>query len=199
MSRTTALLLYLALAGTIIGLDLWSKAAVFDYLGATIIQHPVHGPLIAEASPEGVREVPVFDSWFHLQASINIGAYNGMFGGQRTLLLLVSALWVVGSLGWICWRQRHEAGLTIAIALTAGGAFGNLWDRYFHHAVRDFIKWFVVIDGEAKVWPNFNIADAAICAGVGMILVREFVVARREKRERVAAEEAASAEESPSN
>ncbi len=47
------------------------------------------------------------------------------------------------------------------------GAIGNLWDRIFHHHVRDFID---VHLGMGYHWPTFNIADSLICVGVGLVL-----------------------------
>ncbi|MBI4606632.1 MAG: signal peptidase II, partial [Planctomycetes bacterium] len=51
-------------------------------------------------------------------------------------------------------------------------------------AVRDWIKWFYVsADGREHVWPNFNIADSAICTGVGILILLEVLRAARERRE----------------
>ncbi|MCA8959392.1 MAG: signal peptidase II [Planctomycetes bacterium] len=180
MNRSAAILVYLIIAGGAIALDLWSKVEVFDYLGAEIVHSEADGkPLLSPG-----REVPVIDGYFNLEAAINLGAFSGWFYGMRTLLLGVSCLWVVGTLAFVVLRPRHERLLVVALALTAGGAFGNLWDRYFHHAVRDFVKWYVVVDGEPWVWPNFNIADSCICVGVGLILLRELLVSRAQKRAR---------------
>jgi len=56
------------------------------------------------------------------------------------------------------------------------GAIGNLWDRIFHHHVRDFID---VHLGFGYHWPTFNIADALICVGVGMILYETLFTKRQ--------------------
>ncbi len=176
MTKTRAVVTYLLIATSVAVLDLWTKVAAFDFLGAVVSQPEPGNPVLTWE-----RDYEVF-SWFHLEASINLGAFSGWFYGMRTLLLLISAGWVVGTLGWVCWKRRNEALLVVAIALTAGGAFGNLWDRYFHYSVRDFIKWFVVIGEQAHVWPNFNIADSCIVSGVVLILIREYKVARATKQ-----------------
>jgi lipoprotein signal peptidase len=53
--------------------------------------------------------------------------------------------------------------LQFALGLLLGGTVGNLIDRLrFKGAVIDFIDF--------KVWPTFNVADIAICIGVGIIV-----------------------------
>lgn len=55
----------------------------------------------------------------------------------------------------------------IGYALVIGGALGNVVDRLRFGAVADFFYFHV---GEWG-WPAFNIADAAICIGVGILLI----------------------------
>lgn len=60
-----------------------------------------------------------------------------------------------------------KTGVQAALGLVTGGALGNLVDRVARGSVRDFIDlhW-----GEALHWHTFNMADVAICMGVGLIL-----------------------------
>jgi lipoprotein signal peptidase len=51
--------------------------------------------------------------------------------------------------------------------LVLGGAIGNLWDRIAYEAVRDFID--VYLFGWS--YPVFNVADAALVAGIAILLV----------------------------
>lgn len=53
------------------------------------------------------------------------------------------------------------------LALIAGGAAGNLIDRVRYGSVIDFLDVYV---GNYH-WPAFNIADSAICVGVGLFLL----------------------------
>ncbi len=55
----------------------------------------------------------------------------------------------------------------LPFGMILSGAIGNLWDRIFHHHVRDFID---VHLGMGYHWPTFNIADSLICVGVGLVL-----------------------------
>jgi signal peptidase II len=58
-----------------------------------------------------------------------------------------------------------ERGLLTGLGLVLGGALGNVHDRLRHGAVVDFIDLHL---GGAH-WPAFNLADVAVCVGVGLI------------------------------
>lgn len=72
----------------------------------------------------------------------------------------------------IYWFQLHRRAPMqgFAIALIAGGALGNLVDRVRTGAVIDFIDLY----WRTYHWPAFNIADSAICIGVGLFLFLSF-------------------------
>ena len=52
-----------------------------------------------------------------------------------------------------------------------GGALGNLVDRVRYKWVVDFIDCQVTWSGTAHHWPTFNVADIAICVGVGLMAI----------------------------
>lgn len=54
----------------------------------------------------------------------------------------------------------------IAYAMVVGGAMGNALDRVRFGAVVDFL--YAHIDDLG--WPAFNVADSAICVGVGLLM-----------------------------
>lgn len=56
---------------------------------------------------------------------------------------------------------------TVALGLIGGGAVGNVIDRLRFGSVVDFLDVYV---GQ-RHWPAFNVADSAICVGVGMFLL----------------------------
>lgn len=61
----------------------------------------------------------------------------------------------------------HQAGLGLVI----GGAVGNLLDRVQHGAVVDFL-----VVSPMKLFPyTFNVADACITVGVGLLLLDGFL------------------------
>jgi signal peptidase II len=65
-------------------------------------------------------------------------------------------------------RDRLSA---LALGLVAGGALGNLLDRLRFGQVVDFIE--VGVRG-VYTWPIFNVADSAVCIGVGLLVWRIF-------------------------
>jgi len=143
----------LALFGAVA--DLWTKQAVFDWLG------PV-------GSGKIYRVIPGF---FHLVPCLNSGAAFSIFQGQRFYLSAVSilALLVIGFLFTLGKIQGRL--LQTAIGLITAGILGNLYDRLFNHGlVRDFLDFHI----RSYHWPTFNLADTLLCIGVGLILLAGF-------------------------
>jgi signal peptidase II len=102
----------------------------------------------------------------------NTGISYGLFPqesdlGQYVLLGLkagaVLVLWV--------WLARAELRLTaLALGLIIGGALGNAIDRVAYGAVADFVLFHITTKSFNFVWYVFNLADAAIVAGVAGLL-----------------------------
>ncbi|MDO5673865.1 MAG: signal peptidase II [bacterium] len=67
---------------------------------------------------------------------------------------------------------------TVALALIAGGAAGNLIDRLRFAYVIDFLDVYV----GSSHWPAFNIADAAINVGVALFLLNSLVLEPRQEK-----------------
>jgi signal peptidase II len=60
----------------------------------------------------------------------------------------------------------------IAFGLLFGGIAGNLADRLIRHEVVDFIRFYMQQRGGNEIgFPAFNVADTAICTGVGLIFL----------------------------
>ena len=56
---------------------------------------------------------------------------------------------------------------TVALGLIGGGAVGNVLDRIRYGSVVDFFDFYIGVHH----WPAFNVADSAICIGVGLFLL----------------------------
>jgi signal peptidase II len=104
--------------------------------------------------------------WNH---GVTFGLLNGL-GDWGHVILAVVALAVVVALGF--WLRRAESRLmAAAIGAIAGGAVGNVIDRVRFGGVVDFIHAHVDTPWGDLSWYVFNVADAAIVAGViGLIL-----------------------------
>ena len=86
----------------------------------------------------------------------------GPFG--QWALLGVKAIAVL--LLWI-WLAHATSRLTaVALGLIIGGAIGNAIDRALHGAVLDFVHFHITTADWTFSWYVFNLADAAIVAGV---------------------------------
>lgn len=99
----------------------------------------------------------------------NKGVSYGLFQQDgalgRWILVAISA---VAAVALVAWMRRAGTGLlALSLGLIAGGAIGNAIDRAAYGAVFDFVH----LHAGGWSWYVFNIADAAIVAGVvGLVL-----------------------------
>lgn len=93
---------------------------------------------------------------------------NQATGWQNSFFIGVSLIAIIAIIIWMC-RQQCSRQKT-ALSLIVGGALGNLIDRIHHGFVVDFIDAHI---GQYH-WPTFNIADSAICLGVGLLFLVTF-------------------------
>ncbi|MDD5272757.1 MAG: signal peptidase II [Methylovulum sp.] len=93
-------------------------------------------------------------------------------GGWQRWLFAGLAIVISTSLTvWLARLQKHETLLAAAIALVLGGAIGNLIDRLAYGYVIDFVDFYI----GSWHFAIFNIADAAISIGVGLMLLESFM------------------------
>jgi len=121
--------------------------------------------------------VPVIDDFFQLVIVWNRGVSFGILGGDRALpAWVLSGVAVAVCIGLFVWLRRTDRGLTAwGIGLVMGGAIGNVIDRARWAAVFDFADFHV----RQWHWPAFNVADSAIVAGVGLMLVDSLIGEKR--------------------
>jgi signal peptidase II len=94
----------------------------------------------------------------------------------RWLLVGFSILAAIGLGIWML-RTPHRL-LAASLALVVGGALGNVIDRIAYGAVFDFVH----VHAGTFSWYVFNIADAAIVAGVIGLVYDSFVLEGRRAR-----------------
>lgn len=108
------------------------------------------------------QSIPIIKDVFHLTYILNPGAAFGMFAHSR--LFFIGIAFVV--IGIIIWARKEILAspweVKAGCGLFLGGAIGNLIDRARQGLVIDFFDF--------RIWPIFNIADIAICIGVGLII-----------------------------
>lgn len=114
------------------------------------------------------RHVEIITGLFDLVLWWNRGVSFGMLGHlQESAPLILTALASVVCLALLAWLWRSARLLpALAIGMVVGGAIGNVIDRLRFGAVVDFLY---LYHGD-WYWPAFNVADSAICVGVGLLL-----------------------------
>ena len=88
-------------------------------------------------------------------------------GWQRWFFMSLSLVISIVLIYWLRTVEKGRIYLATGLALILGGAIGNLIDRSLYGYVIDFI------DVYYRSWhyPAFNIADSAIVAGAGLLIL----------------------------
>lgn len=120
--------------------------------------------------------------FFNLTLMHNQGAafsFLSQAGGwQRWFFTIIALVMTVVIVQWIRRLSPAETWMAVALALVAGGAVGNVWDRIQLGYVVDFIDVYY----KTWHWPAFNIADSAITVGAFMLIVEGFRGSRKSSR-----------------
>jgi signal peptidase II len=99
---------------------------------------------------------------------------------RKPFFLLVSAAAIAFIVTLYRRIQPWQKALKWGLPLVLGGALGNVFDRIRYGSVVDFIDFHMEWKGEDHHWPTFNVADIAICVGVGLMAIDMFT-SRRDK------------------
>ena len=161
-------LAYLAIAGAVFMIDQMTKAW-------------------AARSLRFGGEWSVIRNFFNLSYAQNTGVAFSMFDQQGdpgrwglSVVAVVAGVLVL----YFFWRTpRSDDRILGSLALLLAGIVGNVVDRLRLGFVIDFI------DVQFGSWhyPTFNVADAAICIGAGLLILDVFLSKRKEARARTAA------------
>lgn len=120
----------------------------------------------------GRRGMVQVTSFFDLVLAWNTGISYGWLQNMGTtgqaLLMAGKAVAIVLLAIWMARSQTRLA--VIGLGLIIGGAIGNAIDRIAYGAVVDFALFHIAVAGKTYSWYVFNLADAAIVAGVAALL-----------------------------
>jgi len=97
---------------------------------------------------------------------------------RRPFFLLVSVAAIAFIMTLYRRLQVRQRALKWGLPLVLGGALGNVFDRIRYGHVIDFIDAHAIYKGVEHHWPTFNIADVAICVGVGLMAIDMFASKR---------------------
>jgi signal peptidase II len=191
-SRNGRLILAAVVAIIAFALDLWTKQWAWDHV----------------RPPEG-HAIAVIDRVFYLRYGFNTGSAFSFLrdASWARQFFIVVTLFALGYMGWMVATMPTKRGYGfVAVALIAGGAAGNLYDRIVRldqvvingetverHGVVDFLQVYLNFE-TGYYWPIFNVADMCLCVGVGLLLIFMY---QEGKDEAAAAAAAAAAEGQP--
>lgn len=159
MRRTAFMALYLGLASLIVFLDQWSKFWV------------VHRLSLGQA----LKVNGFFSIWLLHNPGAAFGFLSQAHGFQVVFFITVALLAVIIMLYYLYCLSTRIQVKALFLTLILGGALGNMIDRIRLGYVVDFLyfhykQWY---------WPNFNLADAAICIGVAYFVYTAFCSTKR--------------------
>lgn len=111
--------------------------------------------------------VAVIPGFFDFYLQHNTG---GAFSMGEKHPMVITALSVAAMILIFLWSRkisRRIVSAHIAFGLILGGATGNLIDRLRLHHVIDFLQVYY----RDWYYPTFNLADSAICIGIGIFVI----------------------------
>jgi len=153
------------------------SAALFALsLGADIVTK-----LLVVANVDLHERINVLGSFVQITLLYNRGGLFGIMQGYQSFFLIVSIV-VLGLMFVYYALEENKTPLFCnSMALITSGAVGNILDRLLNKpGVVDFI--YIGVDHVYR-WPAFNIADASIVTGAGLLLVFYIKEERRRKKE----------------
>ena len=144
---------YLSISAIVIALDLYTKHL--------IQQAFVYGELLT------------FTSFFDLVHYHNEGSAFGFLndaGGWKKWFFTAISITASIVITYLIKKHSTQKLFCFGLALVLGGALGNLYDRITLGYVVDFLNFHI----NNHYWPAFNVADSAICVGVGLLILDSF-------------------------
>lgn len=156
--------LLVLIAGVIIALDQYTKSLVLENIPLNHIWQPEGWPI----------------PWIRLVFVQNTGVAFGMFQNLGTLFTILPFFVTALIIYYYTQVPDPDWALKLALSLQMGGAIGNLIDRLTLGYVVDFFS--------VGNFPVFNVADASITVGVGILLLDMWIQDKRERAEKEAAD-----------
>jgi len=131
----------------------------------------------AMESVNGVEHALIMKgSCINLELFYNRGVAFSMLAFLGENLKWVQLLLILGIVAYVFY-EGYLKQYAFAIGLIVGGAIGNLYDRFIHEGVVDYVAWHCGFN-----FAVFNYADVMIDLGVAIILLMSYLEYRKEKR-----------------
>ena len=127
--------------------------------------------LAIESSMPLYHSRPVIEGFFNLVHTRNTGIAFSLFADSSSVIREIviptfSVIAVVLVVMLFFQSESNSWRLQLGLMLVLAGALGNLYDRISYGFVVDFLAFYF---GDYH-WPAFNVADASITTGAGLLV-----------------------------
>lgn len=158
------------------------KIIVLEVLvGVLILALDLITKALTEANIPLGQSVVVIDGILNFTYVRNTGAAFSILDNQMTLFYIITPIAVGVLLFYLVKHHKESMFQNFAIVVTLAGILGNFYDRVVFQYVRDMIEVTFIS------FPVWNVADMALCVGVGMIvlaLILELIKETKENKEK---------------
>lgn len=121
---------------------------------------------------------------FNLRYVTNTGAAFSFMSEHGIAKHIFNILAFVVSLVLIFWLSKTphtNKFLRLSYVFIIGGALGNMFDRFYHGFVVDFLDFYILLNNRYMHYPTFNIADTAICLGATFLVIDALFISSKKK------------------
>ncbi|MGG4266301.1 signal peptidase II [Peribacillus simplex] len=123
------------------------------------------------------ESIEIIENLLYITSHRNRGAAWGILQGQMWFFYIITIAVIIGLVYYIQKTAKESRLLGVALALMLGGAIGNFIDRIARQEVVDFVHTYIF----SYSFPVFNVADAALSIGVGLLVIHMFLEEKKAK------------------
>ncbi|MFJ5749928.1 signal peptidase II [Peribacillus frigoritolerans] len=123
------------------------------------------------------ESIEIIENLLYITSHRNRGAAWGILQGQMWFFYIITIAVIIGLVYYIQKMAKESILLGVALGLMLGGAIGNFIDRVARQEVVDFVHTYIF----SYSFPVFNVADAALSIGVGLLLIHMFLEEKNAK------------------
>lgn len=123
------------------------------------------------------ESIPIINHVFYITSHRNRGAAWGILENKMWFFYIITVIFVIFIVFYMEKYAKTDKLLGVALGLILGGAIGNFIDRVFRKEVVDFIHTYIF----SYNFPVFNIADTALCVGVGLMIIQTILEGKKAK------------------
>jgi signal peptidase II len=126
---------------------------------------------------------PIIDGLFNLTYVQNTGAAFGMGGkltgwGRNIVILGIPLIASIAVFVMMVKSLKEDFIQPLYYSLIFAGAIGNLYDRFFHGYVVDFLDFY----WKTSHFPAFNVADMSISTAAGLIILEQLLIFKNKNK-----------------